>query len=579
MRVCFLILAHQHPRILARLIRRLQDADCPVAVHLDRKSPADFKAVLRTELESRYDDIIWAEPVSVGWGEWSMVQATLNGLQAIRSANVDPDYVYLLSGADYPLRPLGELKTFLERHEGRNYIESVDAERHRWVTHGSQKSRFRYRHWFSWKKHPFLYTLSIELQKVLGLERKFPEGYRPHLGSQWWTLTWATCLAVLERAEDRDLMGFFRRTWVPDELFFQTVVRSIVPEPGLVDSRHLTLYQFSAAGTPLNYYNGHEEYLARQPYFFARKISPFADRLRDHLDQLAAMEIDRPPLTDETVGRATPDYQRFLRTHGHGLVGHRSMLRIDDDWMGALEWNKLPYFVLMSEDPDALDAARKIVATMERFHCHGRLMGSGPIEFAGDTPRYAGFSRDDQLIRDQDPRGFLVDVLQEQPDRFNGYLLELPRVGQRVLTKTTETMARAHTWDPQAVIMLLLPDTLDLAGEEEERQATDSGRPSFRDAAISAEHRAMLRRLEWLHEARSNPGAMIITIPYRRSGRADVTDSFERAFRARLEQAARDHLNSCLAGLDDEDHEPQSQAGNLARLLSAVEHDLKITKP
>ena len=227
MNIVFLILLHDQPALAARLVGRLLEEGAQVVVHLDANTPDSYIGQLHEQLGARFERIVWAQRVAVQWGKWSMVEASLNGLQAIRDAGLEPDYVYLLSGADYPLRPLEQLRSFLAQAAGTDFIESVDARREKWVKNGPQKARYHYRHWVSWKSHPRLYSWSIHIQRTLGLQRRFPKGLHPHIGSQWWTLTWETCRKVLDMSEDNSLTGFFRLTSIPDELYFQTLVRKI----------------------------------------------------------------------------------------------------------------------------------------------------------------------------------------------------------------------------------------------------------------------------------------------------------------------------------------------------------------
>ena len=51
-------------------------------------------------------------------------------------------------------------------------------------------------------------------------------------------------------------MRFFRTTWIPDETFFQTLVRHLVPE-GEIRTRTLTFLMFTDYGMPVTFYNDH----------------------------------------------------------------------------------------------------------------------------------------------------------------------------------------------------------------------------------------------------------------------------------------------------------------------------------
>ena len=103
------------------------------------------------------------------------------------------------------------------------------------------------------------------------------------IGSQWWCLRRATIEAILEFIRDRpDVIRFFRTTWIPDETFFQTLVRHLVPE-AQIRSRSLTFLMFSDYGMPVTFYNDHFDMLLAQDFLFARKISPEATDLKTKL--------------------------------------------------------------------------------------------------------------------------------------------------------------------------------------------------------------------------------------------------------------------------------------------------------
>src|ERR671924_164863 len=68
-----------------------------------------------------------AEPIDDGidveWAAWSHVEVILAGLR--RAAPLDPDWVLVLSGQDYPLRPMGEIEADLAASEGDAMLGAV----------------------------------------------------------------------------------------------------------------------------------------------------------------------------------------------------------------------------------------------------------------------------------------------------------------------------------------------------------------------------------------------------------------------------------------------------------------------
>jgi len=97
------------------------------------------------------------------------------------------------------------------------------------------------------EKHRVLFDGYVRLQRRLGYKRKIPKGLVPHMGSQWWCLTRQTLSAILEDP-DRDIYDrYFKRVWIPDESYFQTMARQYSLK---IESRSLTLSKFDYQGKP-----------------------------------------------------------------------------------------------------------------------------------------------------------------------------------------------------------------------------------------------------------------------------------------------------------------------------------------
>lgn len=110
-------------------------------------------------------------------------------------------------------------------------------------------------------------------------------------------------------------MRFFSTTWIPDETFFQTLVRHLVSE-NEIECRTLTFLMFSDYGMPVTFYNDHFDLLLSQDFLFARKISPEALELKERLGSLYSAKGVKFEISNE--GRSL---YRFLT--GKGRIGRR----------------------------------------------------------------------------------------------------------------------------------------------------------------------------------------------------------------------------------------------------------------
>jgi hypothetical protein len=270
-------------------------------IHYDLSSPAsEFNYLAQSLLDERR--VLFAERVACRWGEFSIVQGTINCLERLKKNGVAVDYVYLLSGSDLPIRPLEELRRFLHDNDGREFIESFPIDERRWLIGGNQEERFLYRFPFNKRRRKGLFRAFLLLQRWLGMRKRAPAGMRLCLGGQFWCLSWPSCQAILDLCSRRpSLLRFFRTSWIPDESFFQTLVRCVAPADRIC-TETLTHYEFDSRGRPLEYTDADRGVLEATSRFFARKIALDAEDLRRYFRERAA--ISSASLAASSIGKA-----------------------------------------------------------------------------------------------------------------------------------------------------------------------------------------------------------------------------------------------------------------------------------
>ena len=314
-KIAYLLLTHKDPEGVILQARQLAAAGDVVAIHYDANAAlADYEQI-RDALGDNPSVVLAKKRVKCGWGEWSLVEATLQALRAAVGAFPQATHFYMLSGDCMPIKSAEYVHDFLMR-EDVDYIESFDFHNSGWIKTGIREERLIYRHWFNERRRKKLFYASLHIQKRLGLKRKVPADLEMQIGSQWWCLRRQTVEAVLDFIDRRpDVMRFFRTTWIPDETFFQTLVRHLIPGAEL-RSRTLTFLMFTDYGMPVTFYNDHYDLLLTQNYLFARKISPEAKELKTRLRALYGEKGQSFVISGE--GRRL---YRFLSERGR--VGHR----------------------------------------------------------------------------------------------------------------------------------------------------------------------------------------------------------------------------------------------------------------
>lgn len=314
-KIAFLLLCHKDPDAVVQQARRLTATGDFMAIHFDRRAdPADYRAI-RTALADNPNVVFTDRRIKCGWGEWSLVAATLLAMRAAVDTFPAATHFYMLSGDCMAIKSAEYAHTFLDAQDV-DYIENFDFFESDWIKTGMKEERLIYRHLFNERKYKRLFYGALEAQRRLGLKRPVPGDLQIKIGSQWWCLRRRTVEMILDFCDRRrDVMRFFRTTWIPDETFFQTLVPHLVAE-SQIRSRTLTFLMFTDYGMPLTFYNDHYDLLLSQDFLFARKISPEARVLKRRLGDLYASK-------DVTFQISNEGQSLFRFLTGRGRIGRR----------------------------------------------------------------------------------------------------------------------------------------------------------------------------------------------------------------------------------------------------------------
>ena len=318
-KIAYILLCHKDPDAIIKQAERLTAAGDYMAIHFDARARAEDFRNIETALADNPNVTFARRRIKCGWGEWSLVQATLYAVEAAVEAFPRATHFYMLSGDCMAIKTAEYAHRFLDDRDV-DYIESFDFFESDWIKTGMKEDRLIYRHYFNERNNKRLFYAAYQLQKRLGLKRRIPADIQVQIGSQWWCLRRRTIEWILDfTRRRRDVMRFFRTTWIPDETFFQTLVRHLVPETE-IETRTLTFLMFSDYGMPVTFYNDHYDLLLSQDFLFARKISPEAHELKARLGRLYAAHDVEFQISNE--GRSL---YKFLT--GRGRIGRRFGMR------------------------------------------------------------------------------------------------------------------------------------------------------------------------------------------------------------------------------------------------------------
>ena len=228
MRLAYIVLAHVQPRQLARLVRRLNTSDEPIFVHVDRKT--EWRPFVAEMGETaRLPNVHFLDRAKVYWGAFGQLEATLTGVRAAMLADSPYDYLVLLTGRDYPIKPLHEIRATLSVDPSRIYLHHRALPIAEWGEEGGLE---RLTHPHIRLFHPTRrFPAPIRERYIryghvrLPQRRRTPEGLRPYVGSAFWWLP-RDCVEYVQRYVDEhpEILRFFRHAFAPEESFFQMVL-------------------------------------------------------------------------------------------------------------------------------------------------------------------------------------------------------------------------------------------------------------------------------------------------------------------------------------------------------------------
>ena len=402
MSIGFVMLCHTAFDRAAQVARHWARQGCPVVIHVDRRVKGSTYRKFTRDLAGEAD-IRFAPRFACDWGTWGLVAATQAAAELMLRDFPQVSHVYLASGSCLPLRPVPELAAYLAERPGTDFIESVTTEDVGWTVGGLNIERFTLRFPFSWRRHRRLFDDYVKLQRRVGFRRRIPAGLSPHLGSQWWCLTRESLTAILQHPRRAEFDRYFQRVWIPDESYFQTLVRLVSPR---IESRSLTLHKFDFQGKPHIFYDDHLQLLRKSDCFVARKVWPQADRLyRAFLSPHAGAQA----VADPNPGKIDRLFARAVERRTKGRAGLYMQSRFPNPaWENGM--SAAPYSVFQGFS-DLFENFETWLGKSVGVRVHGHLFAPDRIEFAGGETTYNGALSNGPALRDYNPRSFLTSLL------------------------------------------------------------------------------------------------------------------------------------------------------------------------
>ena len=229
MKLAIIIQCHKNPEQINMLLDALHHPSIDFFVHVDAKSDIKKDLYIRDGIHFLPND----KRVDVKWANFSQVQATLNLLE-FASAYDKYDFFCLISGQDFPIKPVESLMKFLENNIDKNFVNLSPSKNYVLGECNSADKRVElyYPQWLLKTDfiHKVIRRLYIELSGGYNhtfniFRRKDICEINFYTGSSWWCFNNEFTQYLLNYINDNPkFIKIFNNSNCPDEHIFQTIL-------------------------------------------------------------------------------------------------------------------------------------------------------------------------------------------------------------------------------------------------------------------------------------------------------------------------------------------------------------------
>lgn len=225
MKHAYLIMAHNEPYILEKLLKLIDDERNDIYLHIDKKwKEFDFEKFKKFVIKGH---LYFTDRLDVKWGSFSQIECELL-LMKTASKNDRYAYYHLISGIDLPLTTQDVMHKFYDSMQGTEFI-SFDNHK---MAYQDTLNRIKYYYAFTEYKHSrnifakvvweFLNRLSLGIQKLFRVNRLKKVDYEIRKGANWISVT-DDCVRYILSKND-EIYKMYSHSICADELFVQTIV-------------------------------------------------------------------------------------------------------------------------------------------------------------------------------------------------------------------------------------------------------------------------------------------------------------------------------------------------------------------
>ncbi|WP_316839577.1 beta-1,6-N-acetylglucosaminyltransferase [Pedobacter gandavensis] len=286
MKIAHLIMAYKNSGQVERMIKAMDHPNFHFYIHLDLKIDIkEFEHLAQLERVSFIQN-----RVLCNWGGFSFVKAIISSLSEILSQKTSYDFINLMSGQDYPIKPIDRLYKFYQEHPGKCFISYDQDPNAIWWKEAASRAELYH---FTDLKFKGKYFVQSIFNKYLP-KRSFPLSI-PLYGSSdssWWTIT-PECAAYIVDFMKKNprLERFMQYTWGSDEFIIATIIMNSPFKSDVINNNLRFISWESGRPNPRILTDNDFDLIKASDKFYARKFDNQVNvKILDQLDQFIAVK-------------------------------------------------------------------------------------------------------------------------------------------------------------------------------------------------------------------------------------------------------------------------------------------------
>lgn len=221
----YLIMAHNNPYILKKLLNLIDDKRNDIYLHIDKKSKLFNVQEINNIVKN--SNLYFTKRIDVRWGDFSQIECEYLLLK--ESKNKNYEYYHFISGVDLPLKTQDEIHDFFQKNNGKEIVQLTTDEiinkrnayyrisRFHFFQKIAKSNRRLERTFYNAFQNVFM-----PIQSILKVDRIKKLDIKVGYGANWVSITNDFANYVLK--QETWVRKVFKYSLCADELFIQTLL-------------------------------------------------------------------------------------------------------------------------------------------------------------------------------------------------------------------------------------------------------------------------------------------------------------------------------------------------------------------